>query len=672
MRKFLIYILPVFIIAFVLMNVFRSDVSFIDQEDEIRYHKELKNNRELVKVYFELSKDSVFNYTYHYRFLDTYFRLYRSDSAKIGIPLDQILDQYNNLVNASEPELQNIGSWGFAFIYYYLNSPAQSFNFLQSIVPNSPYSNYLLGNYYYHYDWLKSNNYYDQELKLYPNHHVAFDKKTELLLYYSQFDSLDLMIQNPNNVIPLSNSIKRQVYFKKGNWSGYVSEVFNRFLVALNWNGFLGAFFILIIWFLYLTKLYQNELKIDFRIYLILLLGMLFAFMTSILSDFNKYVFYFNLNGALLNDFLYCVVGIGMIEELVKIIPLLLIIKIYPKKLQPIDYLIFASVSALGFAFIENIIYFDRGGIKTMQGRALTATVVHMFNSSIIAYGIIIGKYSKHKKTAIQFLIYFLIASVTHGFYDFWLINTQAVQFNFITFIWLLMSMMLWVSMINNCINNSFGKVDGWKYQPQKTNTFLLFGLSFVFLLEYLIVGIEYGAEVANFELQKDVTSGLFLLLFLTLSLSKFDYIPNYWAPLKFWDWDLMLSIPKTKHNYFNYNHIIGLKIRLKSYGYSSIFEKNQYITGVIIKRELLSWEKDWYLVRLDSPMDYGWNNYEFVLIKSKYANKPLHLDNVNSGAEVVKLRLVKNIDDLSNRIKRKRNYLLVDYVLLERLVESD
>lgn len=668
MRKFLIYILPVFLLVFLLMNTLRSDILFDNSEDSIEYYKELKNEPLLIKTYYDLTTQDVSNYKNHYKFLYYYFRLRSQDSTKVPFSLERITIKYNGFLNSNDVELQNIGSWGFSFIYYYLNQPEKSFDFLLNVTPNSPYVNYLLGNYYFYYDWQKSNNYYNQEINLFPSNEVAYEKKSNLLLFYDQLDSLELLINSSPPNYEVGNSIKRQVFLKKGYWMDYIKEVFNRFLYTLNWTGLFGAFIILLVWLVYLLKLYQNKIKFDVRIYIVLFLGMLFAFGTSILSDINKYKFFFDLNGELLNDFIYCIVGIGMVEELVKIIPLLLVMKFYSKKLQPIDILVFASVSALGFAFIENIIYFDLGGIRTIQGRALTATVVHMFNSSIIAYGLIISKYGKKKNTLLQFLLYFFIAAFTHGFYDFWLINTQAVQFNFITFIWLLMCMILWVSMINNCINNSFSLKNNWKYQPKKTNTFLLFGLSLVFLIEYILVGIEYGAQVANLELQKDISSGLFLLLFLTLSLSKFDYIPNYWAPLRFWDWDLMLSIPKTKHNYFEYKNIIGYRVKLKPYGHTPLLIENTNIEGTIIKRELLSWEKDWYLIKLDCEIKYGWNTYRFILVKSKYYNKPFF----NDKEEVVKLRLVKNIDDLSNRIKRKRSFLLVDYVILERLSESE
>ena len=85
------------------------------------------------------------------------------------------------------------------------------------------------------------------------------------------------------------------------------------------------------------------------------------------------------------NDFIYCILGIGAIEELMKIIPLFLVMFFSKQLKEPIDYVVFASISALGFAFIENLIYFDEAGLKTIQGRSLSSTVTHMFNSSLIA-----------------------------------------------------------------------------------------------------------------------------------------------------------------------------------------------------------------------------------------------------------------------------------------------
>ena len=63
---------------------------------------------------------------------------------------------------------------------------------------------------------------------------------------------------------------------------------------------------------------------------------------------------------------------------------------------------------------------------------------------------------------------------------------------------------------------------------------------------------------IKNSELQKDLASGFFLLIFLTAKLSKFDVIPNYWAPLKFWDWNTLFSIPRVEAQKFDIKEIIG------------------------------------------------------------------------------------------------------------------
>ncbi len=66
--------------------------------------------------------------------------------------------------------------------------------------------------------------------------------------------------------------------------------------------------------------------------------------------------------GGIGDSFTRLFIGVGLFEELIKIIPILLVLRFKPlKKMnminEPIDYVIYASVSALGFAFFENIQY---------------------------------------------------------------------------------------------------------------------------------------------------------------------------------------------------------------------------------------------------------------------------------------------------------------------------
>tara|TARA_B100000768_G_C11191064_1_gene337365 strand:+ start:89 stop:667 length:579 start_codon:yes stop_codon:yes gene_type:complete len=191
-----------------------------------------------------------------------------------------------------------------------------------------------------------------------------------------------------------------------------------------------------------------------------------------------------------------------------------------------------------------------------------------------------------------------------------------------------------------------------------------LYSLSAIFLFEYVLVGGRFSADIANAELKKDLSSGFFLLIFLTTKLSKFDVIPNYWAPLKFWDWNTLFSLPRVTTKKFNLDDILGSKIEIKSYGEYGVLSKHLPVKGEVVRRELLSWEKDWYLIKLDEPIKVAWKQQYFVLLKTKDENDVF----LKRSDQPVQVRLVNKIDDLIKERKMKRDFLFVDLGLVSRI----
>jgi len=161
------------------------------------------------------------------------------------------------------------------------------------------------------------------------------------------------------------------------------------------------------------------------------------------------------------------------------------------------------------------------------------------------------------------------------------------------------------------------------------------------------MVSYLFGIQEGNIELQKDFYSGLFLLLFLSKNMSRYDWIPNYWMKFKIWDWDLIWSISQY-HNYFkNFNFIVGKVVRLK------MDNSPNEIIGKVILRELISWEKNWYLVHLKSPITIDWNPCNFMFIRSLQPEKPLFKD------DKVLVLFVNNVDNLSEKNKNRSDYPL-------------
>ena len=112
-----------------------------------------------------------------------------------------------------------------------------------------------------------------------------------------------------------------------------------------------------------------------------------------------------------------CVIAVALPEEIIKIIPFLLVLKYRKFVNEPIDFLIYSSASALGFAFYENINYIigysETGNIVAI--RSFLPSVMHMVVSSIFSFGIFL--YLKSKKIKFIF-VGLILASLIHAIYN--------------------------------------------------------------------------------------------------------------------------------------------------------------------------------------------------------------------------------------------------------------
>jgi len=117
-------------------------------------------------------------------------------------------------------------------------------------------------------------------------------------------------------------------------------------------------------------------------------------------------------------SFIDMLIGVALLEEIVKIIPVLIILKTMKSINEPIDYLIYASVSALGFAFLENIDYiymYKEDSFNIVGIRSFLPTAMHIFTTSIIGIGI----YNFQKEKKYKFLIIsFISAILLHTIYN--------------------------------------------------------------------------------------------------------------------------------------------------------------------------------------------------------------------------------------------------------------
>ena len=114
----------------------------------------------------------------------------------------------------------------------------------------------------------------------------------------------------------------------------------------------------------------------------------------------------------------FSILGIGLVEELAKMIPFLLVIIHLKSFNEAIDGIIYASFIALGYAAVENYHYLDFLTGPESVARGFAGPVVHILFASIWAHWITRAWLTERRLFG-PALAGFAVAAFLHGIYDF-------------------------------------------------------------------------------------------------------------------------------------------------------------------------------------------------------------------------------------------------------------
>jgi RsiW-degrading membrane proteinase PrsW (M82 family) len=242
------------------------------------------------------------------------------------------------------------------------------------------------------------------------------------------------------------------------------------------------------------------------------------------------------MDGGFLNQFAYAVFGIGLVEEVAKLTPFLLFHGLFRKHLvEPIDYIAFICVSALGFSAVENVLYFHGYGADIISSRAILCSISHMFYSAIVAYGFVLVRFHpKYKNNPAIIFICLLLAALGHGIYDFWLIY-EGINFGyFVTLIFFFGTISIFAAILTNAINNSthftYKKVIDIDFLSKRMMTY--YGI--VFLAQFVLVAIESGIPTSLISILYSLFTIGLIVFVSVLRMSRFQLIEGRWNPIKF------------------------------------------------------------------------------------------------------------------------------------------
>lgn len=366
------------------------------------------------------------------------------------------------------------------------------------------------------------------------------------------------------------------------------------------------------------------------------------------------------MTGNFFNDFLYCTLNIGLIEEFAKIIPFLIVLKIFKNQInEPIDYLAFISVSALGFSAAENVLYFSNYGPSIISGRAILSSVGHMFDTSIFAYGIILIKYRDTKYKVFTLLAFYLLAALSHGIYDFWLMFEGVKSWGWImTVFYFFFTISIYSTILNNCLNNSSFFNYKTSINSDKITFRLLIYYAIIFVIQLILLAIKKDLLTAVINFRSSIIFTGFIITITVIRLSRYKLIHKRWNKIKFELPFVLGNNPKIRikgeafnesyiNQYFEeYFHLKTLPAR-NGNTYSNI--------GFIERKIFLKNDETFYLTKIFTNEDR--TNFTYYLIKPKTHNMTRAFDKY----PIIYLLQLSNIEDIENT-----NFTIKDFPFIE------
>lgn len=453
---------------------------------------------------------------------------------------------------------------------------------------------------------------------------------SRLAHYLGDHNTMAEVLVEPNAKQYIPHYIQRIHYLNTKQWQNYVKALGEGELSKISLPGWIGATLVFLTWLFFLVRVSLFSSFKWGRTIPVIAASAIFTVGCLFFYD-SIYLVGFYHSDTLIIDLLYSIFGIGLIEESVKILPLVLILFLRKEWLKkPMDYIIIASLSGLTFAFIENFGYFGFDDLNRIHGRAIFTSILHIVLTAIPAYGLMIAKFKPNTSKWTPFY-YFGLSMVVHGLYDFFFISWLSYNYWIWSYAIWFIAIFAFVSMINNALNNSPDFDITKSKKLSSVGLTLLIGLTVVFLYDIILRALLLGPTVGN-----EYAFDLFLYSYifvpvLAIIFNKIDLVKGYWEPI---------NIHGAKR-IFRLEDTLGSDLMLTPFKANHQIANQLPRLGKIVSRELIKEDPNWFLVELDEQINHQGKSIKFALVKPKADN-----DVFNDERILTHLKLVPTVAD--------------------------
>lgn len=472
---------------------------------------------------------------------------------------------------------------------------------------------------------------------------LAYERLESIWSNYYSLDELSEYAYDMKLFPHLPFSVKNRVYIKDKSWGWYIFNGVYRSYLSGDLAAYLAVGFSLFVWMLFLYQmLYIRKEKWKFIIPLFLV-ATFFPILVYAFSDLLRYVYSIFEIELSRSDLTYCVVNIGMVEELVKVIPWLLFYLIFKKHFhRPVHFMLLPVVSALGFAFSENLIYVNSNDYELVFVRSGISLIMHVACSSIIGYMSWRAHINKKIGSKLLHIIGgFVLASTLHGVFDYVIFNGGG----YLNIIILLVSLHLFILFVNNAINFSGIKHKNAIRQLKHSGVILLVGMFAIFLIQYIIIGWHFSPSSANYMFKRNIIFALVTTIYLVATFNRIKLRPR--VLYKFNLADVFGQFLTTSKGHYmdevDYHNCIFKLFAPKD---NQFVGSQLPIRATAVKRVVVQGDMRWWLVKFDKPLIVSNTDRQYGLIKAKEKDEDLFMDKVEVMLLMIPDKVLFDLED--------------------------
>jgi RsiW-degrading membrane proteinase PrsW (M82 family) len=525
LKKFSLGVIVPSVFLIILVNVILSEHYESNPQKRIEAALASGNSAVAKAEYRKLIQDDFFKVEYHRGYIRSHLSQPGRRRALYNQDNQDMIEGYRRYASSSTPEVSDIGYYGLGFFYSVLEEYKRALENLQQVQNTRlPHLNNSLGSVYRRMGRLDlAEQHLDREIQLGGNVAGAYSNLAQLYYATKQYSELKEIAAGPEtrNFVPME--IRRFLALREGRYVDYVREALA--FRGVTAYGLLGAVLMLGVWFIYFQQIDGFEPKRLWYSGIIVAGGMIFSCFSVLLYD--AFAFGLHPNGTYQKDLLYYVLVVGLIEEALKVLPVLVVLSLTRAIDRPVDYIIYGSISALGFAFMENLLPGAEWRPGIISARALGAAILHMTGTSLIMYGLFYSRYRVKKKPLWYFLLAFGAACALHGFFDF----SAAKGWGVLGFLITIYCIRQYGIFINVTLNLSKRNQDQPNRQFELTE-YLCYSLAAIIMLQYVVSAVKYGPSNANSAFLWTAFFSYFWLCVILVNLGSFDIRKRQWLPL--------------------------------------------------------------------------------------------------------------------------------------------